>query len=341
MENKRLNPSREDNIYRLFESVVPDFHKAKKGVGGWMTARCPLHKDKNPSFSFNFNGGWNCFAGCGKGDAATLAEKLGLDPKPYYTHIIDIAPKAAFKPVLTRSPISAVEAPAPAKYIDIKTLHEDLENYDINNYALFLKEKFGATAAEEIFYTHYVGTYISNDVYNGAAIFFFVDIHGQICSKKIMQYDRNGNRIKKPFNLIKQENPESYKKCLYNERFTALSSKEIAIVESEKTANIMSLYRPDFIWLATGGNNRLNPLLLEPLLDRKIALFPDQGSYENWKKIADENPEYKMDVSRDCEIWFENQEIKEKQDIADYYLKNHNLRWDAEWDQAEYDSIFN
>ena len=78
MENKKLNPSREDNIYSLFESVIPDFHKAKKGVNGWMTSKCPLHEDKNPSFSFNLNGGWNCFAGCGKGDASDLAEKLGM-----------------------------------------------------------------------------------------------------------------------------------------------------------------------------------------------------------------------------------------------------------------------
>ena len=62
MENKKLNPSREDNIYSLFESVIPDFHKAKKGVNGWMTSKCPLHEDKNPSFSFNLNGGWNCFS---------------------------------------------------------------------------------------------------------------------------------------------------------------------------------------------------------------------------------------------------------------------------------------
>ena len=26
-------------------------------------------------------------------------------------------------------------------------------------------------------------------------------------------------------------------------------------------------------------------------------------------------------------------------DIADYYLKNHNLRYDAQWNQSEYDNI--
>ena len=58
----------------------------------------------------------------------------------------------------------------------------------------------------------------------------------------------------------------------------------------------------------------------------------------NWKAFAKENPEYKIEVSKDCEYWFEQNEIAAGDDIADYYLKNHNLRYDAEWSQEEYDS---
>jgi site-specific recombinase XerD len=45
----------------------------------------------------------------------------------------------------------------------------------------------------------------------------------------------------------------------------------------------------------------------------------------NWKAFAKENPEYKIEVSKDCEYWFEQNEIAAGDDIADYYLKNHNL----------------
>ena len=60
----------------------------------------------------------------------------------------------------------------------------------------------------------------------------------------------------------------------------------------------------------------------------------------NWKAFAKENPEYKIEVSKDCEYWFESGEIAKGKDIADYYLNNHNLRCDVEWNQDEYNSLF-
>ena len=50
----------------LFEGLA----KQKPSTDGWMTALCPFHEDKNPSFAFNRSSGkWCCFAGCGKGSA--------------------------------------------------------------------------------------------------------------------------------------------------------------------------------------------------------------------------------------------------------------------------------
>ena len=54
-------------------------------VNGQYIGLCPFHNDRNPSFSLNVNDWiWNCHAGCGSGDAADFAERIGLDPKPYY-----------------------------------------------------------------------------------------------------------------------------------------------------------------------------------------------------------------------------------------------------------------
>ena len=339
MENKKLNPSREDNIYSLFESVIPDFHKAKKGVNGWMTSKCPLHEDKSPSFSFNLNGGWNCFAGCGKGDASDLAEKLGLDPKPYYQYVFD--DKAIFKPIISHTPKRAKVISIKPEYISIEDLtnYMDAREYKNNNYALFLKDTFGADATNKLLYEQYIGTWQKPGKFKGASVFHYIDIYSNICFAKVQQYDCNGNRVKKPKALSFTERPQTWKRCLYNEHLTAQSNKDISIVESEKTANLMSYYRPDNIWLAVGGSG-LNAILLEPIYDRNISLYPDQGFYENWCEFAKKNPEYKIEVSKDCEHWFESGEITKGQDIADYYLNTHNLRIDAEWSQEEYDSIF-
>ena len=343
MENKKLNPSREDNIYRLFESVIPDFHKAKKGMNNWMVAKCPLHKDKRPSFSFNLNGGWHCFAGCGKGDASTLAEKLGLDPKPYYKYVIGNS-NHGFTPIVVREPKTVKVIPIEPEYISLEDVNNflDPKQYQYNKYALFLKDTLGAESTNELLYNQYIGTWQQLGKFKGASVFFYIDQFSKVCSYKVIQYNDNGERIKKPKSLIMANRPDNFKRCFYNEHLIKLSGNKIAIVESEKTANLMTYYRPDCIWLATGGESNLNEALFSPLKGRNITLYPDQGSYENWSEIANSNSLRKFDigVSKDCEIWFNKNEIKEKQDIADYYLNNHNLRWDIEWNQAEYDSIF-
>ena len=50
----------------LFERL----EEQRPSTDNWITARCPFHNDRNPSFAFNRETGqWCCFAGCGKGSA--------------------------------------------------------------------------------------------------------------------------------------------------------------------------------------------------------------------------------------------------------------------------------
>ena len=63
----------------LFEGLA----KQRPSTNGWVTALCPFHEDKDPSFAFNRNSGqWCCFAGCGKGSAFDyLMQTSGLSFK--------------------------------------------------------------------------------------------------------------------------------------------------------------------------------------------------------------------------------------------------------------------
>ena len=71
-----------------------------------------------------------------------------------------------------------------------------------------------------------------------------------------------------------------------------LSRKNIAIVESEKSAVILSELFPDYVWLASGGKTMLNASLFVPLGDRRIILFPDTDetgeTYRLWSQVASE-----------------------------------------------------
>lgn len=73
--------------------------------------------------------------------------------------------------------------------------------------------------------------------------------------------------------------------CLFGEHLLKERPGEpVAIVESEKTAIIMSLYAPAYIWLATGGAGWLNVGKCKVLKGRKVVLFPDLKQYDTWNK---------------------------------------------------------
>ena len=57
---------------------------------------------------------------------------------------------------------------------------------------------------------------------------------------------------------------------------------EGALVESEKTALIMSLMKPDTVWLATGGKQNLKAAMLTPLIGLDVALYPDADALHQW-----------------------------------------------------------
>ena len=60
----------------------------------------------------------------------------------------------------------------------------------------------------------------------------------------------------------------------------------IAIVESEKTAVILSERYPQYLWLATGGLGEVQVDKFRPLRGRKVVLFPDTDpdgiAYRRW-----------------------------------------------------------
>ena len=91
-------------------------------------------------------------------------------------------------------------------------------------------------------------------------------------------------------------------------------------MESEKTAIIMSLFIPDYIWIATGSKQNLKFELLKPIKKRNIVLFPDKGEYINWLNKATELNAigFKIAVSD----LIEQTDFENGFDLADYYLQS-------------------
>lgn len=167
-----------------------------------------------------------------------------------------------------------------------------------DNLSLFLINLFGEEAKEAL-NNYLVGT--SKQFGGGATVFYQIDENVQMRTAKIMLYDKfTGKRVKEPTNLItwlhtiepfKLKEDERIEQCLFGMHTVRYSKKPIAIVESEKTAIIMSIIDPSYTWLATGGIQNLKYSTIHPLKKlgiNDIYLFADDGAEEVWiKKMND------------------------------------------------------
>ena len=100
-----------------------------------------------------------------------------------------------------------------------------------------------------------------------------------------------GHRIKEPQAFVRWAHSElklqdfHLKQCLFGEHLLINSSSPVMLVESEKTAVVMSHFIPDYIWLATGGKNGcFNSEAMQIFKGREVTLIPDLGATEQWKE---------------------------------------------------------
>ena len=104
----------------------------------------------------------------------------------------------------------------------------------------------------------------------------------------------NTNCTNQTNNGTLKDSSDSTDSCSEKESVPSVSSvveKTICVVESEKTAVIMSEAKPEYIWLATGGKTELSVARLKPLAGHKVILFPDTDetgeTYREWYDVAE------------------------------------------------------
>lgn len=216
--------------------------------------------------------------------------------------------------------------PQPVSYIDKSIVNSSLNSS--NNFIQFLETKlFGKDITNDVVKKYKIGT---SKHWNGATIFWQIDELQNVRSGKIMLYNSTtGKRIKKPYNhinwvhkVLNNQNNFNLKQCFFGLHLINQDlSKPIAIVESEKTAIISSVYIPEFIWLACGSLNNLNREKTEVLKGRNVVLFPDLKCYNLWKsKIPQLSQLVNYRVSDLLETKATESEKEHGYDLADYLI---------------------
>ena len=154
----------------------------------------------------------------------------------------------------------------------------------------------------------------------GRVIWWQIDRDGVVRAGKVMSYRPDGHRDKsdqwgvtwahKHPQLKQHFEGEELQQCLFGEHLlTSNPNKPVALVESEKTAVVMSRFFPEYVWLATGGSQGIKSNeRLAPLVGRKVLLIPDNGQYYAWKRAAEQ---YGWDIwsGLECDEPFEGADI--------------------------------
>ena len=211
-------------------------------------------------------------------------------------------------------------------FIPDEVFKDSLKGYETNHFVKFLIDLFGVDIASELVSRYFIAT---SNHWNGSTVFWQIDIQGKVRTGKIMLYSpTTGKRIKEPFNHINWvhkalKQPEfELRQCLFGEHLLIDKTKPVAIVESEKTAVIASVYLPQFIWLAVGSLTNLNAEKCSVLKGLTVTLFPDLNGFDKWSSKTKELSHLAIfTVSDLLERKATEAEKKHGFDLADYLIK--------------------
>lgn len=214
----------------------------------------------------------------------------------------------------------------PVSLIPISAFKASLKGNETNHFVKFLIDLFGVEITNELISTYFIAT---SKHWNGATVFWQIDTKGKVRTGKIMLYSTiTGKRVKEPFNHIHWvhkalKQPEfELKQCLFGEHLLIDKIKPVALVESEKTAIIASVYLPQFIWLAVGSLTNLNAEKCSVLKGRTVTLFPDLEGFDKWNNKAKQLSHLaKFTVSDLLERKATEAEKKQGFDLADFIIK--------------------
>lgn len=232
------------------------------------------------------------------------------------------------------NPTPARPVPQPS-YTPFGLFKKSLSQYDKNEFVIGLYSLFGDEITNDLISRFYIGT---SKHWPGATVFWQIDVNGNIRTGKIMLYDQlTLKRIKKPFNHIdwvhsvlkKQGRLAEFElsQCLFGLHQLKDKSKNqpVAIVESEKTAILATVYLPEYVWMACGSLTNLTAEKLLPVAGRSVILFPDLNGFEKWNNKAEDLRLVigaKLRVSDALEKRANDADRKKGYDLADYLISN-------------------
>jgi hypothetical protein len=308
------------NIVDVIGSFINLKAKGKEYVG-----LSPFTNERTPSFSINPAKGIFKDFSSGKGGDVIEFVMQHLSLK-YYEAIGYLAKKYGIEmeaeTVYTTPEPRPVFHQLPASYIPSEDVFPTLGHPEDNNLYKYLIERFDPDLIASRFAEYHIGTF------NNWCIFWQVDTSGKVRSGKYIKYLPNGHRDKDSKTSWHHNSTREYmplypdfnlQQCLFGEHLISkYPRRPIAIVESEKTALIASLFIDKYTWLSCCMKGGLNAGKLASVANRSVTLFPDLGAYTEWSAKA---KEFGYNISDHIERIATDEDRGKGLDLADFLLR--------------------
>lgn len=302
--------------------VIGDFVKLKKRGNNYV-GLSPFSNERTPSFMVSPSK--NIFKDFSSGKGGDLIEFLMqyLHIK-YFEAIVWLAEKYKIN---IQHDLDFKYEPYKKEYQEIPTSYlcdTDLilSGFDCNPLYIFISNIFGIEKTKEVFIKYKIGAI------NDWIIFWLIDSHFKIRSGKYIKYKSDGHRCKETNASWHHKKTKEYLpvypdfnlvQCFFGEHLVLNDiQKPIAIVESEKTAIIASLFIDRYIWVACGSKYGLNDIKCSSIANRSVTLFPDLGAYKEWYLLA---KRYGYSINDKIEKIATDADRKNGLDLADYLLR--------------------
>lgn len=344
-----------------------------RGKGVFRKCKCFMHEDKHPSMWFKTsNNTWSCPV-CDKGGGlVTLVmghEGLSFhDAVEWLIQAFDIwvyDDDDKYRPLKSKSNQKTASRKnffhvTTQQQATMNLLDPTLVTQCLSTETTFCRSLVSTGILTESQMLHAAEIYRLGATKDGGVIFWYIDQNQQPLEGKIMWYlnDCHRDHHHDPSTISSRliahgKLPKEWtaSKCFFGLHQLSLrhdndnddDNQIIAIVESEKTAIICSELIPSLseqkvIWLATGGKSNLSVQALQPIIGKRVILFPDTDTtgkcYRDWIEIAKQansslliregGGKVSIYVSDLLERHATEDQKRRKIDIADFLIETNN-----------------
>lgn len=201
--------------------------------------------------------------------------------------------------------------------------------------------------------THAASIYLVGSTNQQGVVFWQIDREGRVHDGKVMYYEADCHRSKSKqrhptwvSTFVQRRNRFPGARHVSSHCFFGLhrlipllkadrdylAQMPIALVESEKTAFVLSELYPQYIWLASGGLGEVQPDKFRPLRGRKVVMMPDTDTdgiaFKRWSDAAREvmqsvfwEDSPPIHVSAFLELHATPEQKQRKIDLLDYVME--------------------